>query len=116
MRSLNRMLIIALRLGFGLLILVSLVRWGGTARPGPLFVTGVAFFIGAVITFGLALWWLYLSPLPQDALVNAARPRWLRQLFAVLALISGFLFIIGGFWDEVWHRRFGGFGNDFLWP
>ena len=67
-----------------LAVLIAMVRWGGTARPGPLFLTGVALFIGAIFTFCLALWWLYVSPLPEKALITAARPRWLRQLFAIL--------------------------------
>jgi hypothetical protein len=105
-----------LGVGGTLIVIVAIVRWGGTARPGPLFVTGVALFIAAIFTFGLALWWLYFSPLPEHALVHTPGSRWLRQLFGLLALMSGFLFVIGGFWDEFWHRKFGGFGNDFFWP
>jgi hypothetical protein len=101
--------------GAALSVLLSLVRWGGTASPGPLFVLGIALLAGMVLAFGLAVWWLYFSPLP-GAVSQKARSPQARQLVAALALISGLLFVAGGVWDEAWHRRYGGFGEDFLWP
>jgi hypothetical protein len=33
-----------------------------------------------------------------------------------LMLLAGALFTFGARWDELWHRMYGGFGDDFLWP
>lgn len=107
-----------LAVGGTLLVLVAVVRWGGTARPGPLFALGVALLLGMIVAFGGLTWWLLLSPLPPGSVVRrgASRAQGAHTLLASLVLISGLLFSIGGFWDELWHRRYGGFGDDFLWP
>jgi hypothetical protein len=97
-------------------VLIALVGWGGTARPGPLFAFGVALLIGMITAFGLLTWWLYGSAMTSGPDQVTALPTELRQLLVVLVLISGMLFVLGGVWDEVWHRRYGGFGDDFLWP
>lgn len=106
----------ALIVAVALTIMVSLVRWGGTARTGGLFFTGVALLIGLILGLGTLIWWLYLSPLPPARAAADARRPAARQVVASLALVSIAFFAIGGFWDELWHRRYGGFGNDFLWP
>lgn len=75
--------------------------------------------LGALVAafIGLA-WWLFFSPLPRPA--RAARPTQgvlrARRLVALLMLLSGALFTGGARWDELWHRMYGGFGSDFLWP
>jgi hypothetical protein len=101
-----------------LLILIMMQYWGGTASPGPFFVLGVAALSGLLLIFGLALWWLFASPLPAGpAAVRPAASAELRQLVAILVVISGLLFITGGVWDEIWHRQYG-IGevlNDFFW-
>ncbi|MBA3944121.1 MAG: hypothetical protein H0X37_06105 [Herpetosiphonaceae bacterium] len=99
-----------------LTIILSLVRWGGTAKSGPILWAGVGLLSGLIIGFGILTWWLYLSPLHTTAVTVSQRSPQLRQMVGLLVLMSGTLFALGGFWDEVWHRRFGGFGNDFLWP
>jgi hypothetical protein len=96
-----------------LVVLVALARWGGAARPGPLFAAGIALLSGLILAFGALAWWLYLSPVPTQ--VSPARSTSLRQLLAALTLISGVLFVVGTFWDETWHRTYGSFGDDFLW-
>jgi hypothetical protein len=99
-----------------LAVMIAIARWGGVAQPGPLFIAGVALLSGLVLAFGVLAWWLYLSPLPKQ---NAATPQpaiATRQVLGMLSLISGALFLIGSFWDEVWHRTYGSFGDDFLWP
>ncbi len=100
-----------------LVVIVALVNWGGTARPGPLFALGVGVLLGLMAVFVGLGWWLLASPLPASArtvpILGAGR---LRSLAAAVAASSGLLFVSGGLWDEIWHRRFGGFGNDFLWP
>lgn len=99
-----------------LIMLIALVRWGGTAQSGLLFVAGVTLLIGLIAGLGALIWWLYLSPLPAGAAIRNQRASTTRQVIATLALVSVSMFVLGGFWDELWHRRYGGFGNDFLWP
>lgn len=71
-----------------------------------------------VLGFGLVLWWLYFSDMPtapdkpQDGTIG---PRG-RVVLASLILLAGLLFTSGARWDELWHRQYGGFGDDFLWP
>lgn len=100
----------------GLLILVSVIRWGGTARPGPLFVAGVALIIGVLVLFGLLGYWLYGSPLPDHVVIPQPGHPEVRRMLALFVPISGLLFAGGGMWDEAWHLRYGSFGDDFLWP
>ena len=74
--------------------------------------------LGTLATAFLAAgWWLFFSPMPGIAGAASSRtsPR-ARQWVSVLVLASGVLFIAGARWDEIWHRKFGGFGDDFLWP
>jgi hypothetical protein len=95
-------------------VLVNLVRWGGVANGGPLFVLGVAAQFAVMAGFAFSLWYLLLSPLKTrvEPQVNPA----MRVLFGTLAVGAGLAFSVGTLWDEVWHRLVGGFGNDFLWP
>src|SRR6266851_1194843 len=77
-----------------------------------------------VVAFACLTWWLLLSPLPiadgrrAERLSNGPGPhaRRTRVVVALLVLLSGFLFSAGARWDELWHRTYGGFGDDFLWP
>lgn len=118
MLSLKRRFVGGFQLGAALLIIVLLVHWGGTARPGPLFVAGVALLLSLMLTFGLLAWWLFFSPLPISSAKLPPRPRirQLRQMVVLFVLMTDTLFSSGMVWDEVWHRKFGVFGNDFLWP
>jgi hypothetical protein len=99
-------------------VLSALVGWGGTARPGAGFVSGVGVFIALQTGFATFTYWLLFAPMPQssprvsrDAGGNAL----LRQLCAIGLLAGGFLFGFAATWDEAWHRAFGGFGRDFWW-
>ncbi len=105
-------------IGLGVLIvLVSLVNWGGTAKPGPMFVLGVVVLLGLVAAFFGLGWWLLASKLPVGARTQPiAGAETIRAFAAAVACSSGLLFISGGLWDEIWHRKYGGFGQDFLWP
>ena len=96
-----------------IMLVAQLVRWGGTARPGPLFVVGVVVLIGLVLGWGGLLWWLLWSPLAAPV-PKQPQPQ-LRQFVVLLSVMSGNLFIIGAMWDEIWHRRFGALQDDFLW-
>ncbi len=99
-------------------ILVALVHWGGTAKPGPEFALGVAVYIGTMALFAAAVWWFYLSPLPAGQKVKPVRrSAALRQTLAALIAVSGLMFMIGAFWDETWHRIYGVAldNEDFFW-
>jgi hypothetical protein len=98
----------------GIAVLMQLVVWGGTATTGPLFILGVAALLGVMLTFAALIYWLFISPMPAPV-TGTHSSRW-RELAGVLAVSSGLMFSMGLLWDEIWHRRYGGFGNDFLWP
>jgi hypothetical protein len=99
-----------------LTIVIALVNWGGTAKPGPLFVLGVGVLTGLLASLGAVIWYLFLSPLPSTARVATTRSSLVtRSLAGVLAVASGLMFSVALVWDETWHHRYGGFGNDFLW-
>ncbi len=70
---------------------------------------------GLVVAFAVLTWWLLFSPL-RTRVRPAPRSPKLYRAIAVLAFGSGLAFVVGTAWDELWHRQFGGFGNDFLWP
>jgi len=75
-------------------------------------VLGVLFF-----GFGLLTWWLMFSPLREQAPQRSAeRSARTRSIVAALVFASGVAFIVGTGWDELWHRMYGGFADDFLWP
>jgi len=70
-----------------------------------------------VLGFAALAWWLLLSPMPASPQPrNGPRARRTRYIVAWLVLLSGVLFSAGARWDELWHRTYGGFGDDFLWP
>jgi hypothetical protein len=70
---------------------------------------------GLIVGFGVLTWWLLFSPVRSPSKATQRSPR-VRQGIAVLVFASGASFLLGANWDELWHRQFGGFGNDFLWP
>ncbi len=71
-----------------------------------------------VVLFAFLGWWLFLSPLPRPIRPVAPSASVLRgrRWVASLMLVGGALGFVGTNWDELWHRLYGGFGNDFLWP
>lgn len=68
--------------GFGFALLILLVQWGGTARPGPLFVLGVAVLSSLMLAFAGLVWWLYLSPMPAAVQSGQSTPRLHRTIAA----------------------------------
>lgn len=100
-------------------VLVAMTVWAGLppARFLPQFILGVAVLIGVMLGFGGLVWHLLLRPLPAGQR-RAARPlgAGLRRLLVILLAIACLNLIVGGFWDEVWHRQYGvPFGEDLLW-
>jgi hypothetical protein len=71
-----------------------------------------------LLVFGGLVWWLLFSPLSRDGRAPsvAASSTQSGRVLGGLVLVSGALFTFGTRWDELWHRLYGGFGNDFLWP
>ncbi len=103
-----------------LAVLLALVRWAGlpSAEVMPLFIAGVAILI--VMLFGVSFlaWHLLWRPLPAGHRlpVTGALAAHHRQLLGILLGIAGINIVVGGFWDEVWHRQYGiPFGEDLLW-
>lgn len=98
--------------------LVLLAHWGGTATPGLSFALGIALLIAIIGGMAFVGWWLLLSPLPAKQRIAARQSSaMVRQLLAVFITISGLLFVLGGSWDETWHRLYGVavLGEDFWW-
>ncbi len=102
---------------FAILCLVA--YWGGAAKVDARFWTGVVILSALVLGFGAATWWLFLSPVPvgKKVRLQPLSPT-ARQVVAFLATLSSLMLIVGGTWDEAWHRRFGISAaiNDFFWP
>jgi hypothetical protein len=106
-----------LGLAGGLVVLILMTHWGGAAQPGPLLYAGIGVLLGVVVVFAFLAWWLFFSPLPAGAkrLPAFASPL-IKQTMVALTIVSGVMFFIGLFWDEMWHRQFGvPLGEDFFW-
>ncbi|MCE7987893.1 MAG: hypothetical protein DYG89_42560 [Caldilinea sp. CFX5] len=104
------------------MFLVNLLSFTLDAAPptlprAPLWQGIVALAI-LVSAFSLLAWWLFFSPLPKPVRPPrmTERTQRLYRGLAVLNLFGMVLGSIGGHWDELWHRMYGGFGEDFLWP
>ncbi|MDX1616086.1 MAG: hypothetical protein R3300_17375 [Candidatus Promineifilaceae bacterium] len=103
-----------------LVLFVGLALGGGAPPADKLAVFGLGVALLAIVLggFALAAWHLLLRPLPADhknpAHQMMAAPY--RRLLAALVGIAGINLVVGGFWDEVWHRQFGiPFGEDLFW-
>lgn len=106
--------------GLILLLFGALLAWAGLPDRErlPAFFLGAG-LLGAIMAgFGYLAWRLLQKPLPighKQPTVSPLRPGY-RRLVATLVAISGINIVVGGFWDEVWHRRYGlPFGEDLLW-
>jgi hypothetical protein len=68
--------------------------------------------------FDMTGWRFLFRPVPMDE--AGPRPLLLgpgqRRLMAALLALGSVALMVGGFWDEVWHRKYGlPFGEDLLW-
>src|SRR5215510_6888692 len=79
---------------------------------------GIVVLGGIMLLFAGIAWWLYFSPINEPAPVVDTGPRALRtrRIIGGLACVAGLSLAVALAWDEVWHRLYGGFGDDFLWP
>jgi hypothetical protein len=103
-----------------ILFLLAVVTWGGVVGRERLlaFWLGVAVLIVALCGFAFAFWNLLVRPLPvrhKASPVQSIKAGY-RQAIALLLGIASLSIVVGGFWDEVWHRLYGiPFGEDFFW-
>ena len=110
--------IIAAATGVGLFIAFAI--WGGIPADvnASAFWAQSAIFLLVICAFVLAFWRLLVRPLApglrqplKDALTSRTR-----ELLALILALGGFASVVGGVWDEVWHRSYGiPFGEDLLW-
>ncbi|TVR22508.1 MAG: hypothetical protein EA396_05660 [Anaerolineaceae bacterium] len=119
-QSHNGRLQLAVALAMILSLLVAFTVWAGLPPEGERlpFIGGIV--ILALMTAGFAAlgWHLFIRPLPEGQIVprEQGMSAFTRQILAVLIVIAGINFVIGAFWDEVWHRQYGvPFGEDFFW-
>jgi hypothetical protein len=103
----------------GAVLFSAFTIWAGIPERGlPAFLVGLGVFLALTLFFAGLAWHLLARPLPpgQKQLRAEFLSPTLRHLFAVLLLAAGISLVIGGFWDEVWHRKYGlPFGEDLLW-
>ena len=95
--------------------------WGGipAGDQAGAFWAQVAILFLVVCAFALLLWHLMIRPLAP----NLRQPKIdtlpvrLRQGIAVVHAGGALAMIVGGVWDEIWHRQYAiPFGEDFFWP
>lgn len=103
-----------------IIVCINFVAWGGVPRGEavPVFWIGVGLLILICAGFGWLTWHLLFRQLPAGHRLPAATsaPASIRLLIATLLGIASLYLVVGGFWDEVWHRQYGlPFGDDFFW-
>lgn len=98
------------------LVVVQLSRWAGV--PGDnrfVFWLGVGIMTAVALALALLGRLLLVAPRRSADRSDAAHLEG-NRLLAGLLLVAGLAVAVGGFWDEVWHRRYGlPFGRDLLW-
>src|SRR5262249_47226029 len=79
---------------------------------------GIVVLGGIMLLFAGLGWWLYVSPIDEPAPMIDTSPQALRnrRIIGGLACVAGLSLAVALVWDELWHRIYGGFGDDFLWP
>ena len=104
----------------GVAIFAAFAVWGGIPAEtnAELFWLQAGGFFLVICAFVLAFWHLLIRPLapnlrqPQsDTLPSSAR-----ETIALVLASGGISIVVGGVWDELWHRSFGiPFGEDLFW-
>ncbi len=104
--------------GLILALLLTLSSYAGLPSLGrSYFVLGVVSLVVSIGVFAYLTWLLLVRPLPQGKTAEVRPlPAAYRRILAALMAVSGVALVVGGFWDEVWHRQYGlPFGADLLW-
>ena len=120
MATLNQRLPWIIAAGVGVGLFVAFAIWGGIpsdVSAGAFWAQSAIFFL-VICAFVLAFWHLLVRPLapglrqPQKAALTFRA----REVLALILAFGGFAIVVGGVWDEVWHRSYGiPFGEDLLW-
>jgi len=102
-----------------LIVFVAFGFWSGVPRGerALAFWIGVELLLVMLIAFSWTAWHLLFRPLPagQTVRVQPIKASY-RQALALLLSVGGASWIVGAFWDEIWHRQYGTpFGEDFFW-
>lgn len=101
-------------------ITIAFALYGGNPAAGyeTAFVIGVAALVLFIAVFALVSWHLLLRPLPaghatvSKSILNVGQ----RRFMAMLISLSTINLMVGGMWDEAWHRTYGvPLGEDFFW-
>ncbi len=105
----------------GALLFIAFSVWGGipTGDQAALFWAQVAVLFLVLCAFALLFWHLMIRPLAPNLRQPKidALPARLCQPIAVFQAGGALAIIVGGVWDEIWHRQYGiPFGEDFFWP
>lgn len=99
--------------------LTAMAQWAGTpTESANAFYIGILLLVIAVLTAGFIAWHLMIRPLPEGHKQPVVQPvsASLQRVVTITFSISMMCFVVGGFWDEVWHRSYGiPFGEDFFW-
>ncbi len=97
--------------------LLAIVYWGGIPAVNQMgFALGVASVILVLAIIGGLAWHLLVRPIPKAPRQTRMFSALQHRLIAWVLLLNSACLIVGAFWDEVWHRRYGlPFGEDFFW-
>ena len=99
--------------------LFYLSYWAGVPERGlAAFLVGIAVLVGLTLACGAAAWqWSRPAAVAEAARAAAGiTTSATRRLMAAFLAIGTLSLTVGGFWDEVWHRKYGlPFGEDLLW-
>jgi hypothetical protein len=101
-----------------LTIFAAMGYWAGTpSENAPFFILGLGLMLAFIIILGVAVWFLFVKPLPKGVSVPATPiSTSMRQVITLLLMVSMINIVVGGTWDEVWHTMYGiPFGEDFWW-
>lgn len=104
----------------GFIITLALAFWGGNPQPGTelVFIAGVVLVTVGIAFFALVSWHFLIRPLPAGhaSVARSFLSVSQRRLIATLIVLSTINLVVGGMWDEVWHRAYGAaLGEDLLW-